>query len=143
MTAQTFTAGQTVYLAADYARDFPQLAGVKLVIEKVPVGARGVNYVARPADGGRGIKGGAYLFQTDAPQTAAEVIGQPYVPPMLPGTVVRFKSQVRNTEGLWVVIAESGTGYRLFPVGGSSRYLRNVKAAQVEVIAAERITVTD
>lgn len=44
-----------------------------------------------------------------------------------PGSVVTL----RGKDGLFVVTGTSGNGYRLFPLGGSSRYYRGVSARQI------------
>ncbi len=145
MTTQTqsFHVGQTVYVAADYLTAFPAFVGVKLVVEKVPVGARGINYTVRPEAGGRGIKGGAYLFTTEAPLVNQPLAMTPYVAPLLPGTVVRFKRPTAKTSGVFVVTAEAGKGLRVSSLGGSSRYFTSVPQNTLEVIPLDRITIAD
>lgn len=110
------------------------------IVRKVPAGARGVNYVLDPEHGGRGLRvaGEHLLPASEAPDTGnGSTVGVPYVPLELhnPGTVVNYKGQA------CVVTGTSANGHRLFPLGGSDRYYRNVTSARFTVIPRESILV--
>lgn len=128
-----------------------QCHGVVYRVESLPKGAKGVNYVGKPADGeGRGVRAPEYAMRPhDASAPAPEpTIGRPYVPLPEIATIVRVHG-IRNIDphDLYVV-----TGYpqrrvdavRLIKVGGENgRYWKAVPLTALEVIEPSRIKVED
>lgn len=121
----------------------PMTHGVVYVVESVPRGRAGVNYVGRPESGsGRGVR---------APEHAmtAYVEGETPTPPSLTftappcvGTLVKVKADAptRNIpkEALFVVLGEARNhpdAVRLVKLGGDEgRYFTRVPVAWVDVV---------
>lgn len=72
----------------------------------------------------------------DGPVTEGAIPGVVEVPiePIIDfGSVVRFRGD------LYVVTGQSANGFRLFALGGSSRYYRGIGSRMFEVLSAEQI----
>lgn len=143
---RTFAIGDEV--TADPALFGAGVAGIVYVIAKVPVGARGVNYVARPKGNptGRGVKGPAYAlrpYDPTAPAAAATVI--PYIPTPEMGTVVTVTGLRDEKDGaLFVVLgdAKKPNAVRLVRLGGDNgRYYPAIPVTRVTVVDPARIVV--
>jgi hypothetical protein len=131
-----FQVGQEVHV------DDPRYSGT-WVVQKVPSGARGVNYTVTPKDGGRGLRAPAYMLKAGPAPEAANVETVPYEAPLHFGTVVRFQ----RDQKVYVVTGDSIRGgqvvYRIYPLGGASGYYRGVSRSQLTVIPLDKITIGD
>ena len=116
-----------------------------------PVKRNEVNYTLDDVNGGQGLRARAehllpFTGEVPKPFTGehprrpvAQVTDVPITPNLWPGTVVRYAGKT----GLFVVVA-SGTRpntYRVFPLGGSDRYWKNVPQRLLTVIDPAKITV--
>ena len=111
--------------------------GIVYVITKVPVGARGVNYVAKPKDNptGRGIRSpfeGMVAHEAGTPVPSAVPIPYlPYVESPMPGTVVTVTGlrDVGPTD-LMIVLGDSRSArnaVRVTRIGGDGgRYYKAI-----------------
>lgn len=144
----------TAYKVGDLVTAVPaywpaHFLGVVFKVTKVPVGARGVNYVVERADGvqGRGLRGPAYAFQPhdgDAPaKSSYEVILEEIAKTPDVGTVVTVQGISKiNPETLYVVTAESRKPgcVRLSKLGGEgSRYWPSIPVAMITVVPLHEI----
>jgi hypothetical protein len=101
---------------------------------------------------GRTVTGPHVLFTkapTDAEFVSTKAVVMPSVGVFLDhGTVVRFKpgSSLFSKTGsapFVVVNCDREGRHRVFPLGGSRRYWRNIPSSDLEVIALDRITIAD
>lgn len=72
------------------------------------------------------------------PAGITQVPGSPLTQVPIPvfldnGTVVEFTN--RGTTALYVVTAETRGGYRIFPLGGSTRYYTNIPSEKLTVVS--------
>lgn len=144
---RTFAIGDEV--TADPALFGAWVAGIVYVIEKVPTGARGVNYVAKPKGNptGRGVRCPAYAlrpYDPTAPAATATMI--PYMPTPEMGAVVTVADLRDEKDGaLFVVLgdAKKPNAVRLVRLGGDNgRYYPAIPVSRVTVVDPARITVT-
>jgi len=126
--------------------------GVVYVITKVPVGARGINYVAKPKDNptGRGIRApfaGMVAHQAGTPAPSVIPIPyEPYVQSPPPGAVVTIAG-VRGVSptDLMVVLGDSRSvrnAVRLTRIGGDGgRYFKAVPLANLTIVNPSTIRI--
>ena len=143
---KTLALGQEVTVdAAAFGRRFP---GV-FIITKVPHGARGVNYVAKPKDNlvGMGVRGPAEVFLahetgTPAPDLFAPV---PYVHVPCAGTVVAASGLRGVADGtLFVILGQARVAgaAKIVRLGGENgRYYPSVAMSKLTVVDSGAITV--
>lgn len=142
LTRTTFAKGDRVVIAQPYARAKDKDA--VYVIEKEPVGARGVNYVAQPMTGGQGVKAPGYMF---APATEAQIARAETLVPQgaapETGSVVRVKQA--GMDGLYVVLGAAARKAGCFKItrlgGDDGRYYASVPGSLLTVIDPSTITV--
>lgn len=128
-TARTYALGDKVRFRLELIERNPHLHGVWVVL-KTPTRGNEVNYTVRPdgAPDARGYRAKAeYLQPADEPQTPVLV---PYLPSLLPGTLVKPTADARKVPpGYYVIVAEGRqpNTYRLLPLGrDDSRYWTGV-----------------
>lgn len=145
-TTQLYVVGDLVKPAPNAG--WPQhMLNQVFVVEKVPAGARGVNYTVKPQNGvGRGARGPEDAFVPYDPDAPAPLVEEmPYIPLPDIGTLCRVKPTVRGPEpgALYVV-----TGYpqkridavRLVKLGGENgRYWRAIPLTAIEIIDPARL----
>lgn len=145
MTTSTLTQNRTFArgdeVTADPALFGPGVAGIVYVIEKVPTGARGVNYVARPKGNptGRGVRAPGYALRpydpaTDpAPRPVIECLPTPTL-----GSVVTVTGMRQEADGtLFVVLgdAKKPNAVRLVRLGGDNgRYYPSIHVSRLTVV---------
>lgn len=145
MTTSTLTQNRTFAIGdevtADPALFGPGVAGIVYVIEKVPTGARGVNYVARPKGNphGRGVRAPGYALRPYDPTTdPAPVAVIPYLPSPVLGSVVTVTGMRDEADGtLFVVLGEAKkpNAVRVARLGGDNgRYYPAVPIAVLTVV---------
>lgn len=138
----TFNTGDLVTLDPAH---FPGLTGRVFQIEKVPAGARGVNYIAQPVDGiGRGVKAPAYCFTAYDPDAPAVPVALPdYTPAPSPGTVVRVTGIAKiDPNTLYVVLGEARqiNHTKLVKMGGDNgRYWPRIPTARLTVLSLTEV----
>ena len=134
----TFRVGAVVHLHPTYASAFPvSCQNVTYKVVKQPVGLNGVNYLCEPVDGGVGLRARGMCLQAGpAKKSPARPTMQKFQPSLMPGTLVT----VGHIPGLWVVCAITAKGHRIFPLGGSNRYYRNIERSALTVRSIANIT---
>jgi hypothetical protein len=134
---RTFQVNDEVTVVGDRGR-FP---GV-YVITKVPVGARGVNYTAKPKNDptGRGLRAEGQFFTAHIPGAEpVRAVLRPYVPAPSTGAVITI-SGIRKIDPttLYVVLGEGrgrDNGVRAARLGGDGgRYYTSIPVANVTVV---------
>lgn len=126
--------GDTVHVKPFFEGDFSGNAakGRTFVIEKLPRGANGVNYIVRAIDGGRGLRAAGYVF-AEGPHKDQQEPPAVIHAPLLPGTVVTCKAP--RATGLWVVGGETAKGYKIFRLGGGqTAYFHNIPRTMLEEV---------
>lgn len=117
------------------------------VITKVPVGARGVNYVAKPKNNptGRGIRAEGQFFAPYTPGSEpTPVTLRPYVPAPPVGAVITI-SGIRQIDPtvLYVVLGDArghDGGVRTAVLGGNGgRYYPSIPLANITVVDASTL----
>jgi hypothetical protein len=130
---QIHAVGDTVHINPDYFGRVPAAFHAQsLKITGMPRGSNGVNATVR-ADDGRGLRLPPFMLLAGPATGITKMI--PYVPQELhqPGTVVWYQPD-RKPRSLYVVTGVSDKGHRLFLLGGSDRYFRNVPASLLTVV---------
>lgn len=139
---RAFTKGDRVVIAPDFARAKDK--GVVYVIEKEPVGARGVNYVAQPLAGGQGVKAPGYMFvpATEDQIARAEALAPEGKTPEI-GSVVSVKHP--GMDGFFVVLGVATRKAGCFKIarlgGDGGRYYSSIPGSLMTVIDPATITV--
>ncbi|PPK90206.1 hypothetical protein CLV92_1252 [Kineococcus xinjiangensis] len=129
----------------DYAR--PSDFGVVYKITAVPQGKRSVNYVATPVNGGRGLKGKAFVFAPYAGEVpeAGRFISQPvpYAPPIWPGQVVTVSGPdwSEAPETLFVAVGMGDRKVRLARLGGTDGRVWTLPNSWLTVVDFARLHV--
>lgn len=136
-----FAIGDEVIINPD-VDDSGRFTGIIWKVQKTPTRRSEVNYTLRERDGSRLLKTRAEnLVGRDEnghfPKPKTQITTIEILPRLYPGTVVRMSGK----DGLFVVTGTSGkpNTYRVFPLGGSAQYWRNVPYQSLTVVDPARI----
>jgi hypothetical protein len=132
-----FKVGDIVHLVAD-AGFSERYRSMTYRIQGVPAGARGVNYTAKPVDAKdvpltseRGVRAPERCFDFGRAKAYDYASAITMIDSLLkPGTLV----SMARRPGLFVVTGTTAKGHRIFPLGGSDRYLTNVPRSSLTVL---------